>query len=235
MTVRLLSLAVILVLGATLPASLASAQELKLAVVDMDAISQQYKELADQQTELQNWVKERRAFLNAMQDFMFVSGEEFQELGRLYQVPNAQWNDEQKKREGEVRKIAEDSEKRFLDLQAKPARTAEEQNAYNVLRDTYQARERDLTAITRAFDDELRVRRGEVQDKLSGNVRTVIEQVGKAQGLNAVFDRAVVFYFSAELKDITEDVLKALNAGGAAPAPAAGGGGGAAPAPAPAP
>lgn len=235
MTARVTILAVGVAILAVASISLAQAQAPKLAIVDMDAISQQYKELADQQTELQKWVTERRAFLNAMQDFMFVSSEEFQELGRLYQTPQGQWTDEQKKREGELRKIAEGNERKFLDLQAAPSRTAEEQNTFSTLRDTYQARERDLTAISRAFDDELRVRRGEAQDKLSGNVRGVIEKIGQEQGLTAVFDKAITFYFSAEVKDITEDVLKALNAGGAAPAPAAGGGGGEAPAPAPAP
>lgn len=235
MTSRLTNLLVALAVVTLFAPTWAHAQAPKLAIVDMDAISQQYKELADQQTELQKWVSERRAFLAAMQDFMFVSSEEFQEVGRLYQTPQEQWTEEQKKRESELRKIAEDNERKFLDLQAKPSRTAEEQNAYSTLRDTYQARDRDLAAVSRAFDDELRGRRGEVENRLSGNVRQVIAKIGEEQGLTAVFDKAIVFYFSAEVKDITEDVIKALNAGAAAPAPAAEGGGGEAPAPAPTP
>lgn len=203
-------------------ACLAQAQPLKLGIVDMDAVGTQYKDLSDRQMELQNWVKERRAFLNAMQDFMFISSDEFAEVAKIFETPKAQWTDVQKTREAAVRKIAEDNERKFLDLQAKPNRTAEEQNVYNTMRDTFQARDRDLKAFSRTFDDQLKQRRDEVQEKLAGSVRAAIEQYAKAQGFNAVFDKSVVFYAGEPLVDITAEILKALNAG--KPAPAAGGG-----------
>lgn len=220
MTIRRPVLILVLAAATLMSATFASGQALKLAVVDMDAVSEKYNELNDEQTKLQAWVKERRDLLTAMQDFLYVSAEEFQEVGRVYQVPKAQWTEAQKKREEELRGISSANERKFLDLQAMPARTAEQQNAYGQLRDTATARDRDIRAISQAFDAELRQKREEVQGKLSGNVKSVIEKVGKEQGFNAVFDKAIVFYFTAELKDITEDVLKALNAGAAAAAPA---------------
>ena len=205
-----------------LTASLTSAQTYKIAVVDMQLISDQYKELGDRQKELEAWIQEKKALISALQEFMFVSAEEFQEAVRVYQVPKNQWTDVQTKREAELRKISTDNEKRFLDLQAKPSRTAEEQNQFNTDRETAQARERDLTAISRAFEDELKTKTDQVQVKLGGNVRGVIETVAKAKGYTLVLDKRAVFYSVAPVEDMTSEVLKALNTA-AGPATAGGG------------
>lgn len=211
-----------------LSAALAFAQTMKVAIVDIDLVSTQYKELTDRQQELGTWMNEKKAYLAAMQDFMFVSSDEFQEAGRIYSVPRAQWSAEQKKREGELRKVSEDNEKKLLDLQAKPSRTPEEQNQFNTLRDIAQARERDLTAISRTFDEQLRTKRDEVQGKLKTNVMSVITDLAKARGYTMVLDKSAVYYSISPIDDLTADVLKALNAGtpAASAAPAAGAGAG---------
>lgn len=199
-----------------LSAGLAAAADVKMAVVDIDSVSAQYKELTDRQAELGAWVQEKKTYLGAMQDFMFVSGEEFQEASRIAQAPRAQWSEEQKKREAELRGISGNNEKKFLDLQAKPARTAEEQNQFSTLRDTFQARDRDLKAISTEFDKQLKEKRDEVQGKLVASVRTVIEKVSKDKGYQLVIDKSAVYFVAAPIDDITEEVLKALNATGAA-------------------
>lgn len=237
MSKRFLTGLVVIFVLLTLCGSLAHAQALKVAVVDIDLVSAQYKELTDRQAELGAWVTDKKTFLNAMQDFMFVSNDEFQEAARIYQVPKNQWSEEQKKREADLRKVSGDNEKKFLDLQAKPARSAEEQNQFNTLRDTFQARDRDLKAISKTFDDQLRVKREEVQGKLVTNVRAVIENLAKARAYTLVLDKSAAYFAVAPVDDITDDVLKALNAS-AAPAatPAAPAAAPAAPAtPAPAP
>lgn len=202
-------------------AGLAAAQTLKVAVVDIDAVSARYKELVDRQQELGAWVADKKSFLNVMQDFMFVSSDEFQEAARIYNVPKAQWNDQQKKREADLRAVSTGNEKKYMDLQAKPTRTAEEQNQFSTLRDTVQARELDLKAISRTFDEQLKKNRDEVQTKLVAKVRTVIEDLAKARGFTLVLDKSAAYFSVAPVEDVTEDVLKGLNtAGAAAPAPA---------------
>jgi outer membrane protein len=201
-----------------LSATLAAAADIKMAVVDIDSVSSQYKDLTDKQAELGAWVKEKRDYLAAMQDFMFVSGEEFQEASRIYQVAKAQWSDAQKKREPELRTVSGNNEKKFLDLQAKPGRTAEEQNQFNTLRDIFQARDRDLKAISAEFDKQLKAKREEVQGKLVQSVRKVIEKVAGEKGYQLVIDKSAVYFVAAPVDDITDEVLKSLNAGGAAPA-----------------
>jgi outer membrane protein len=205
-----------------LSAGLASAQ-VKMAVVDIDSVSARYTELNSQQAALGAWVQDKKTYLTAMQDFMFVSGEEFQEASRIYQVTKTQWSEEQKKREGEIRTVSANNEKKFLDLQAKPARTAEEQNQFSTLRDTFQARDRDLKAISAEFDKQLKAKRDEVQSKLVASVRAVIEKVSKEKGYQLVLDKSAAYYVAAPVDDITEEVLKALNAGGAAAPGAANG------------
>lgn len=217
-------LATIVVLMLT--CAISFAQTMKIAIVDIDLVSTQYKELTDRQQELGAWMNDKKSFLNVMQDFMFVSSDEFQEAGRIYQVPRTQWSEEQKKREADLRKVSGDNEKKLLDLQAKPSRTAEEQNQFNTLRDTAQARERDLNAISRAFDEQLRTRRDEVQGKLKTNVMSVITELSKTRGYTLVLDKSAAYYAVAPVDDLTADVLKALNAGtpAATAAPAAGAG-----------
>jgi len=191
----------------------ATAQELKIAVVDVDKIGDQYKELADRQKELQELAKQGKAVVAALQGLYFVSADEFQEGARIYQTPADQWTDAQKKREAELRKISTDNERIFYDLRAKPNRTAQETNQFNVLYDTAQARDRDCKAMAQAFDEELRKKREEVQQKLVANVRVVIEKVAKAMGLTIVLDKTAVLYVVAPVVDITNDVLKELNVG----------------------
>jgi outer membrane protein len=210
--------AVALTLG--LSAGLAAAAEIKMAVVDIDSVSAQYTELTSRQAELGTWVQEKKGYLGAMQDFMFVSGEEFQEASRIYQAPKAQWSEEQKKREAELRSVSGNNEKKFLDLQAKPARTPEEQNQFSTLRDTFQARDRDLKAISAEFDKQLKQKRDDVQGKLVASVRAVIEKVSKEKGYQLVIDKSAVYFVAAPIDDITEEVLKSLNAG-ATPTPGA--------------
>jgi Skp family chaperone for outer membrane proteins len=215
-----IAISLFVIAAVVLSGAAAFAQTLKVAVVDIDLVSAQYKELTDRQQELGAWVNEKKNFLSAMQDFMFVSSEEFQEAARIYQIPRAQWSEEQKKREADLRRISGDNEKKFLDLQAKPARTADEQNQFNTLRDTFQARDRDLKAISRTFDDQLKARRDDVQGKLVTNVRAVIENLAKTRGYTLVLDKSAAYFAVAPVDDITDEVLKGLNASAATPAPA---------------
>lgn len=199
-----------------LAAGYSQTAELKIAVVDIDQISGQYKELLDRQQELNKWVQEKKDFLNELQDFMFLSAEEFQEMARLLQIPKAQWTEEQKKRESELRNISANNEKKYLDLQAKPNRTAEEQNQFNTLREMFLARDRDLKALSNTFDQQLKKQREEIQGKLVGNVRAAIEAVAKAKGYQLVLDKSAVYFVTAPVEDITSEVLKSLNSAGAA-------------------
>lgn len=209
---------IIFALGLSL--SLAAAADLKIAVVDIDSVSSKYKDLNDKQAELAAWVAEKRDYIRVMKDFEFVAAEEFQEVARIYNAPKAQWTPEQTKREGELRQISSDNERRFGDLQALPARNPEQQNQFNVLRDEFDAREHDVAVIAAEFDKQLKERREAAQGKLVTNVRGVIEKVAKDKGYTLVLDKSAVYYVTGPIDDITEDILKALNAG-AAPAPGA--------------
>lgn len=209
-----LAVAVILLLVA---GTLASAQAIKIAVVDIDLVSAQYNELNQKQSELATWFQGKHDFLTALGEFMFISADEFQEVARILQVPKDQWTDAQKKREAELRKITTDNERKFVDLQAKPSRTPEEQNQFNSLGDAYNSRGKDFSNFSKGFDAELNKQRNEVQGKLVANVRSVIESIAKTKGYTLVLDKSAVYFMTAQLDDITNEVLKALNT------PAAGG------------
>lgn len=202
----------------------ACAQELKIAVVDIDQVSDEYRELAEKQQELQNWVNEKRAFMENIQLYLFVSSEEFQEVITIHQTPRAQWSEEQKKREADLRKVSEENERIFRELQAKPARTAQEQNQFNTLSDTLDARDRDMQVIASTFHQELQKRRDGLQTQLVDNVRAVIEAAAKAKNFTLVLDKSAVFYSATPIEDLTADILQRLNQGGVPPAAGENGG-----------
>ena len=61
-----------------------------------------------------------------------------------------------------------------------------------------------------------------MQGKLVTNVRAVIENLAKTRGYTLVLDKSAAYFAVAPVDDITDDVLKGLNAAAApAAAPAA--------------
>ena len=120
--------------------------------------------------------------------------------------------------------MSEENERIFRELQAKPARTAQEQNQFNTLSDTLDARDRDMQVIASTFHQELQKRRDGLQTQLVDNVRAVIEAAAKAKNFTLVLDKSAVFYSATPIEDLTADILQRLNQGGVPPAAGENGG-----------
>jgi Skp family chaperone for outer membrane proteins len=210
-------------LFAALTSSLASAQELKIAVLDMEKVRTGFTEAVQSKNQLGAYVQDKMSYLRNLENYLFVAGTEFQEVAAIIKLPKAQWTADQKKREAEVLAIAQENEKKFTELQSKSPRTAEENHQYNALQEMLRDRSRDRDKIAAVYQEELGAKSNEVQAKLMSRLQQVIETMSKEKGYNLVLDKAVTFYVGAPLVDVTEDVIKLLNA--ATPAQGDGDGG----------
>lgn len=185
-----------------------SSSAIRVAKVNLTKIEQEFGELRARQDDLQAWADERGGFIPRLTGFLFLSDENFQEAAAILQraVPDEQ----AKKRLEELRKVSEDKEKRYLDLRANTQRKPEEDDEFNSLRETYEARQKKLEELNRQFQQELRQKRLEEIGMLMSKVEEAITAEAEAQKFDYVFDAEVLFVGGV---DITEEVLKRLNAG----------------------
>ncbi|HCU36820.1 MAG TPA: hypothetical protein DGT21_15635 [Armatimonadetes bacterium] len=192
----------------------ASAQEaapLKIGYVDLDAVSDQYQALLTRQQELRDWARAKAEYIAALNDFVFLSKENFDEVVAIYELQKATWTDAQKAREAELRAVAEGKEKLNLDLQAKAQRTAEEQDQFNSMQETISARRADINKLATQIEQEYLAKRSDAQMSLVTAVKGIIEKVSKDQGFDLVVDKALVFYAADNITDLTPAVLAELN------------------------
>lgn len=184
---------------------------LKLGMVDLDVISEQYQELIARQDELRSWAQARARYIDQLRNYLFLSEQNFAEVAELLQTPRDKWTEAQVTREEELRKVSEEKEKRMMDLQAKTDRTPAEGDEFNSLSDTYEARRNDITTRAAAIEQEYLDRRAEAQMALVSSVRDIITEVAQDEQYDLILDSAMVFYSSDQITDLTTLVLEKLN------------------------
>jgi Skp family chaperone for outer membrane proteins len=182
-------------------------QQPRIAVVDVERIEKEYKDLRAKQEELDASRARSAGILEEVSQYTFLSAELFKEIVAIASLPKP-WPEDKAKRAEELKKISEEKEKEFLALRANTARTAEEEDRFKTLQELVQTREGDLRQLENSFLQDLLNRQRELQTQLLGRVRETIAQVAKEKKYDFVFDSAVVFFGG---DDITSDVLNALN------------------------
>ncbi len=216
---RIVALGVVIAL-LLLPATVLIAQDtdarpaprpLKIGVVDLDTISEQYQELIAKQNELRDWMQRRAKYIDALKNYVFLSEQNFAEIAQILETAKSNWTEAQKTREDELRKVSEQKEKRFLDLQAKPDRTPQEEDEFNTLSESFSNRREDITKRAAAIEQEYLNKRSEAQVALLSSVRDIIVRVAEQQEYDLVLDSAMVFYSSQQITDLTPGIIKELN------------------------
>ena len=185
----------------------AAAAQLAIAIVDLTKVQVEYLELGSREKDLQAWADEQGGYLRELIGFLFLSAENFQEVVGILQKP--QPTEAEGKRLEELRGVSDGKDKRFLDLRAKPQRTAQEEDEHNTLQETYKARQATLNELDRQFRGEFAAKQAEALGDLMGKVRAAITAEAEAQKFDYVLDADLVFFGGV---DITESVLKRLNA-----------------------
>jgi len=193
------------------PAEQPSPAPLKIGMVDLDIVSEQYQELLEKQNELADWVQTQANYLDELKSYVFLSEQNFAEIAQVLEAPKDTWTEAQKTREEELRKVSEQKEKRFLDLQAKPDRTPEEDDEFNTLAENFSSRREDLTKRAAALEQEYLNMRSEAKLALLSSVRDIIIRLAEQQQYDLVVDSAMVFYSNDRITDLTPVIIQELN------------------------
>jgi Skp family chaperone for outer membrane proteins len=204
-----------LTLGVVAAGSLhAQPAPVKIAVVDLDAISKGYAELIQQDEQLKKWFATKRQLLDALESFVFLSQENFQEAVAICSMPAP---DAKAARLKELRAISDGEEKDYVELKNKTARNEKENERFSKLTEVANQRQAETQKIERDYAQQYQAKQKEAQDRLMGNIRTVIGQIAKDAGYALVLDKTNVFFGG---EDISPQVLERLNKANPAPAPA---------------
>ena len=150
-------------------------------------------------------------YIERLKGYTFLSQKDFDEVAELLKTPPAKWTEAQRNREQELRRVSEQKEKLFLDLQVKTDRTAEESDQFNSLGETRDGRRVDIAKRAAGIESEYIGRRADVQGALVASVRDIIVEVAEEQDYDLVLDSATVFYFSSRITDLTQTIIERLN------------------------
>lgn len=189
-----------------------SVKALKIGIVHFDRLSEQYQQLAEKRTEVREWSNSRTALLEELQNYVFLSEENFSEIIDLLKVAPANRSDAQKKRLQDLLELSEQKERKFLDLRSKTERTTEEDDEFNTLRETVETRTEDIQRLAQQMEQDFQTRWGDIEQQLMENVQKVITQVGENNGYDLLLNSSVVFFSSDNVADVTDEIISALNA-----------------------
>ncbi len=201
----------VLLIAITMVASPAVAQQpagrLRIAVVDIDKVGDQYQALAEKDAELRQWMTAQREYLLQLEEFVFLSQENFKEVMQLIELSVPLPEDKATRLE-ELRRISGDKYRRYLDLQAKTERSAEEKEEFNSLGEAANARRQELAQLEEAVVAEYRQKVDDAQQVLLQEVDKIIAQYAQENGYDLVLDQAWVFYGG---ENITDYIIEQLN------------------------
>jgi Skp family chaperone for outer membrane proteins len=184
----LLATLVLPLAGASVPAN---AQEIKIAVVDMQEALNKYYKTEIQVKEINDLADEKRKNLDERQAAYQQMTNQMTELDAVYKDTS----------------LAEQKRKEALEkLQA--------------LFQERQAKAKEISDAQRKASSEVMTARQEMEATLVDEIKKTVDGIVQAQGLDLVFDKSflpkankAILYTSANVKDLTTDVIAALNAG----------------------
>lgn len=179
----------------------------RVAVVDIGRVSNEYQALSEKDQELKQWLAEKQRYREELEDYAFLSEENFNEVLQISELTQP-LPEEKATRLEELRNLSADKLKRFLELRANPDRTAEEQENFNSLRDVAEARQQQLAELEQQILGEYGRKLQQARDVLLQEVEKVITQYAQDHGYDLVLDGAWVLFGG---EDITDLIIERLN------------------------
>ncbi|NLO74057.1 MAG: OmpH family outer membrane protein [candidate division WS1 bacterium] len=215
----LVSLALVAMLSAIAGNSALAQGAGKIAVVDMGKLTDNYTALQDRQQALTEWLNAKQEYVQTLQDYMFLSTDNFNEVIELLKTEKLPAD--RQKRVDELRNLAGEKERQFLDLRSKTNRSAQEDDAYKALGDSFNASQQRVAVLHGDLQQEYNQQVTEARQQFMNIVQETARAVATQEGYEVVLDSSIVLVGGA---DITDKILERLNPAPAA-APAEGGGG----------
>jgi Skp family chaperone for outer membrane proteins len=192
----------------------------KVAVVDLARVSNEYARLAEMRTEIQGWYQQQQKYLEELANgYSFLTEEHFKEVLDILSKPRPLAQPLAKRRD-ELQKLNEEKEARFLELQAKVDRTDKERDEFNQLQEINQARNGDIDKVAEDLRNQFMDKKTKAETDLTDAITQAVKDVATGAGYVLVLNKMGVMYGG---DDITDVVIHKLNGSTAAPKPATGG------------
>jgi Skp family chaperone for outer membrane proteins len=206
MTRRVIGLVCLLLLvgGALFPVA---AADFKVASIDMGKVTNSYTALQEKSRELQDWFMGQGTCLDRLADYLFLSAESFSEAKALLSAPQPLPEDKRKRLQ-ELSDLAAREEDAFRALEAKPDRTAAENEAFKKMGDAFMAGQERLAGEQARLRAEYAQRVTTARDEFMKKVTEAADKIAKDEGYNLVLDSGVVLVGGT---DITDKILAKLN------------------------
>ena len=191
----------------------------KVAVVDLARVSNEYNRLAQVRTEIQSWYQQQQKYLEDLaHNYSFLTEEHFKEVLDILSKPRPLPQALAKRRE-ELQKLNEEKESRYLELQAKVDRTDKERDEFNQLQEINNARNADIDKVADDLRAQFMEKKTKAETDLTDAITQAVKEVATAAGYVLVLNKMGVMYGG---DDITDVVIQKLNGSTAAPRPATG-------------
>ena len=179
----------------------------KVAFVDISTISSEYQALQEKDAELKAWLGGQYDYLESLQDFIFLSEDNFTEALAIIDLPRP-IPAEKVERLDELAAFSLQKEQRFRELESKSPRTTEEADQFSTLREGLIARQQQLAQLEATINQDYQERITTAREELMGTVEQIIAQYAQENGYDVVLDRAFVLYGGV---DITRAIIDRLN------------------------
>ncbi len=179
----------------------------KVAFVDISTISSEYQALQEKDAELKAWLTGRHNYLVSLQDYIFLSEDNFNEALAIVDQPKP-IAEEKVKRLDELAALSLQKEQLYRELESKSPRTTEEADQFSTMREGLGARQQQLAQLEATINQQYQERVTTAREQLMGNVEEVIAQYAQENGYDIVLDRAFVLYGG---EDITFAIIDRLN------------------------
>ncbi len=179
----------------------------KVAFVDISTVSSEYEALQEKDAELKAWLAGQGDYLLSLQDFIFLSEDNFNEALAIIDLPRPIPADEVERLK-ELAALSAQKEKLFLELESKSPRTTEEADKFSVLREGRNARLQQLAQLEATINQQYQERITTAREELMRNVEKAIAEYAQENGYEMVLDQAFVLYGG---DDITWAIIDRLN------------------------
>ena len=205
---------ILLILAASLAAwaqeetaELSAPTALRVAVVDIVGVGDEYQALQDKGAELEAWRTARLQHLKSLQDYVFLSETHFNEVIEILNA-SAPLPEEKQARLDELLGLSEQNRGLYLELEAKFPRTTEETEKFSMLQQNFSLRQQQLMQLENSIYDEYQQQVTAAREHFMGNVEEAVTQCAQENGYDLVLDRAVVIYGGV---NITSAIIDRLN------------------------
>ena len=180
---------------------------LRVAVIDIDLVGQEYQALQQKGEELERWMTKQMTDLQRLVDFAYLSETNFQEVLQLLELSPPLPAGKQVRLD-ELESLSSQKEQRFLELRANPSRSPEEEEEFNPLREISATRQEQLQQREQQIIADYQEKRRVADEVLMRTVEETVAEYAEATGYDLVLDKTVVLYGG---EDITRRIIEKLN------------------------